>query len=85
MTRDEWRAAVIILHPSDTTEATAERRLVLDQAQAYRQPSWRVKPHGTVAAYKRHRREGERACRPCLDAVALDKFARRLARKKTAA
>jgi len=77
MTRDEWRTTVIVLDAADTPEATAERRRLLDEAQAYRQPSWRVRPHGTVAAYRRHRRAGESACVPCLNAVAADKRFRR--------
>ena len=31
----------------------------------------RQQPHGTEARYRAHRRAGETACRPCLDAAAL--------------
>lgn len=34
-------------------------------------PFWWRKPHGTPAAYQRHRRLGEDACPPCKQAEAL--------------
>jgi hypothetical protein len=33
-----------------------------------RHPDWQLKPHGTLAAYRRHLRRGERACESCLQA-----------------
>lgn len=29
---------------------------------------WALKPHGTLAAYRRHNRRGEKPCRPCREA-----------------
>lgn len=40
-----------------------------------------LKPCGTTAAYRRHKRHGEAACRPCLQANARAKADRRAARK----
>ena len=39
-----------------------------------------LKPCGTVAAYKRHRRRGEMACPACAEASRLDTAARAAAR-----
>lgn len=61
---------VPVLDPSDTPEATAERRRALDQAQAFRWASWQVRPCGTIAAYRRHLRHGETPCYQCMDANA---------------
>lgn len=45
-----------------------------------------LKPCGTLAAYRRHRRHGEQACDACLTAVAADKAERKAdGRKREAA
>lgn len=34
-----------------------------------RQPEWRLRPHGTPAAARRHYRHGTTPCEPCLQAM----------------
>ena len=62
------------LNPSDTPETTAERRRILDEAQAYTWPSWSVQPCGTAAAYQRHIRHHEPPCRACTNAAAAERL-----------
>lgn len=39
-------------------------------------PSWRLRPHGTEAAYRRHLRRGEEACPACLEGAARIQWGR---------
>jgi hypothetical protein len=46
--------------------------------------SWRLKPHGTPARYRRHHRDGEKPCEACRIAHNRDQAARARARKALA-
>ena len=43
---------------------------------------WNLEPHGTVAAYRRHYRRGQKPCQLCREAESADNKRRRLARKE---
>lgn len=72
-------AAVDIDRP--VTELTAWTRDLHGDSIA---PVRQLRPHGTPAAYARHRRAGETPCIPCKNANAEDKRERNERRRKAA-